>query len=258
MTPSSSQGGSRPTASSEKTSALPTSGEETTTLSAEEPTQAQEKVTDADTAGTTTQKAGAAGSAKGSSRTSAKSGAAKGGSAKDSKGSSRTATGATKAQPVAEDAEEEHSLGTGRGSAARGSSRSPVKESAAPSSTEERRGPRRVRLTLARLDPFSVMKLSFLVAIAVGIATVVAVVLLWNLVEAIGLWNQIDQLGRDLNGGDPLPFMDFFSFSKMVSYGTVVAVVNVVIITALGTLFAFLYNLVAALLGGLKMTFTDQ
>lgn len=250
MTPSSSQGGSRPTASSEKTSALPTNGEETTTLSAEEPTQAQEKVTDADTAGTTTEKAGAAGSGKGSSRTSAKGGPVK--------GSSRTATGATKAQPVAEDAEEELSLGTGRGSAARGSSRSPVKESAAPSGTEERRGPRRVRLTLARLDPFSVMKLSFLVAIAVGIATVVAVILLWNLVEAIGLWNQIDQLGRDLNGGDPLPFMDFFSFSKMVSYGTVVAVVNVVIITALGTLFAFLYNLVAALLGGLKMTFTDQ
>jgi hypothetical protein len=34
--------------------------------------------------------------------------------------------------------------------------------------------------------------------------------------------------------------------------------VNVVIITALGTLLAFLYNLVAALLGGLKMTFTDE
>src|SRR5699024_473342 len=81
---------------------------------------------------------------------------------------------------------------------------------------------------------------------------------LWNLVDAIGLWNQIDQLGRDLNNDEPLPFMDFFSFSKMVSYGTVVAVVNVVIITALGTLLAFLYNIVAALLGGLKLTFADE
>ncbi|WP_341854077.1 DUF3566 domain-containing protein [Brachybacterium sp. GPGPB12] len=52
--------------------------------------------------------------------------------------------------------------------------------------------------------------------------------------------------------------MEFFSFSKMTSYGTIVAVVNVVIITALGTLGAFLYNLVAAPLGGLKMTFTDE
>ncbi|ATG50557.1 hypothetical protein CFK38_02755 [Brachybacterium vulturis] len=153
----------------------------------------------------------------------------------------------------------EQTIGAGRGSAARGASRSPKKTTgiADPAETE-RRGPRRVRLTLARLDPFSVMKLSFLAAIAIGIATVVAVILLWNLVEAIGLWAKIDQLGRDLNGGEPLPFMEFFTFSKMTSYGTIVAVVNVVIITALGTLGAFLYNLVAALLGGLKMTFTDE
>jgi len=153
----------------------------------------------------------------------------------------------------------EHTIGSGKGSASRGASRSPKKTTGIASPAEkERRGPRRVRLTLARLDPFSVMKLSFLAAIAIGIATVVAVILLWNLVEAIGLWDQIDQLGRDLNGGNPLPFMEFFSFSKMTSYGTIVAVVNVVIITALGTLLAFLYNLVAALLGGLKMTFTDE
>lgn len=170
----------------------------------------------------------------------------------------RTAT-ATEKSPTGADAPSSGAsgLGAGKGSAARGASRSPVKETAAAADTE-RKGPRRVRLTLARLDPFSVMKLSFLIAIAIGVATVVAVVLLWNLVDAIGLWGQIDQLGRDLNGGTPLPFMDFFSFSKMVSYGTVVAVINVVIITALGTLLAFLYNLVAALLGGLKMTFTDE
>ena len=151
-------------------------------------------------------------------------------------------------------------MGAGRGSASRGSSRSPKKTPTGSFTAvePERRGPRRVRLTLARLDPFSVMKLSFLAAIAIGIATVVAVILLWNLIEAIGLWDQIDELGRSLNGGEPLPFMEFFSFSKMTSYGTIVAVVNVVIITALGTLMAFLYNLVAALLGGLKMTFTDD
>ncbi|ASK65830.1 hypothetical protein CFK39_08285 [Brachybacterium avium] len=153
----------------------------------------------------------------------------------------------------------EQTIGAGRGSASRGASRSPKKTSGIANPAEkERRGPRRVRLTLARLDPFSVMKLSFLAAIAIGIATVVAVVVLWNLVEAMGLWAYIDQLGRDLNSGDPLPFMEFFTFSKMTSYGTIVAVVNVVIITALGTLGAFLYNLVAALLGGLKMTFTDE
>ena len=102
-------------------------------------------------------------------------------------------------------------LGDGRGDSSKGASRSPAKSAASAGSANERerRGPRRVRLTLARLDPFSVMKLSFLIALAIGISTVVAVI-------------------------------------------------NVVIITALGTLLAFLYNLVAALLGGLKLTFTDE
>ncbi len=117
---------------------------------------------------------------------------------------------------------------------------------------------RRVRLTLARIDPWSVMKFSFLVAVAVGLATVIAIALLWNIVDAIGLWDQIKSIGTDLNNGKPLPFMEYFEFTKMISYGTVVAFLNVIIITALGTLLAFLYNIVAALLGGIKVTFTDN
>ena len=118
---------------------------------------------------------------------------------------------------------------------------------------------RRVRLTLARLDPWSVMKLSFLIAIGIGIATVVATMVLWQLVDAIGLWDKINEIGETLSdGGESLKFLEYFRFSKFVSYATLIAIINVVIITALGTLFAFLYNIVAALLGGLKFTFTDD
>lgn len=119
-------------------------------------------------------------------------------------------------------------------------------------------GPRRIRLTLARLDPFSVMKISFVIAVAIGIATVVCVAVLWNLVNAMGIWSTLDQLGKDLNNGKPMPFMEFFKFKKMLSYSVLVGFLNLVIITALGTLFAFLYNIVAGLLGGLRMTFTDE
>lgn len=161
--------------------------------------------------------------------------------------------------PEAE-APETASVREGTGDASKGSSRSPSKGAAKAAAVEdgEARTVRRVRLTLASVDPFSVMKLSFLIAIAIGIATVVAIVLLWNVVNAMGIWSSIDSLGRDLTGGEPLGFMEYFTFSKFVSYGTVIAAVNVIIITALGTLLAFLYNIVAALLGGLTMTFTDD
>ena len=52
--------------------------------------------------------------------------------------------------------------------------------------------------------------------------------------------------------------MEYLEFSKMLSYSVIVAVLNVILITALGTLFAFLYNIVASLLGGLKVTLTDN
>ena len=134
----------------------------------------------------------------------------------------------------------------------------PGAHDAAQAQEVPRQGGRRVKLTLSQLDPWSVMKLSFLVAIAFGIALVVAVALLWQIVDAIGLWDQINQIGTDFNSGKPLPFLEYFEFSKMLSYSVIVAVLNVILITALGTLFAFLYNIVASLLGGLKVTLTDN
>lgn len=149
----------------------------------------------------------------------------------------------------------------GDGDASRGASRTPAKaaKSSGKDGAPTRSGPRRVRLTLSRVDPRSVMKLSFLVAIAFGVATVVAVALLWNILEVTGMWSAIDTLASDLAGGEgELPFMEYFEFSKMISYATVVAVADIFIITALGTLLALLYNIVATLLGGLKVTFTDE
>ncbi|OFT46826.1 hypothetical protein HMPREF3157_04600 [Dermabacter sp. HMSC06F07] len=134
----------------------------------------------------------------------------------------------------------------------------PGSHDTAPVQDAPRQGSRRVKLTLSQLDPWSVMKLSFLVAIAFGIALVVAVALLWQVVNSIGLWDQVNQIASDLNSGKPLPFMEYLEFSKMLSYSVIVAVLNVILITALGTLFAFLYNIVASLLGGLKVTLTDN
>lgn len=178
-----------------------------------------------------------------------------------SSGSSRTPSGdATTKLPSVKDDGARGSSRTGASSV--GSPNPAVSRTAGAGkdtgATAEKKGPRRVRLTLARLDPFSVMKLSFVIAVAIGISTVVAVAVLWGVVDAIGLWGKFDQLGRDLNGGKPLPFMELFQFKNMLSYGTVIAFVNIVLITALGTLMAFLYNIVAALLGGLKVTFSDR
>ncbi|WP_058235028.1 DUF3566 domain-containing protein [Devriesea agamarum] len=118
--------------------------------------------------------------------------------------------------------------------------------------------PRRVRLTLSRIDPWSVMKLSFLVAVAFGVATVICTAILWGVIDQMSLWDKLQALGASMNDNKPLPLFEYFQFTKVISYSIVVSVLNVAVITALGTLVAFLYNIVAALLGGLKLTFTDD
>lgn len=118
--------------------------------------------------------------------------------------------------------------------------------------------PRRVRLTVARVDPWSVMKLAFLLSVAIGIATVVAIGVLWTVLDGMGVFTQVNDLVGQILGSGQFDVLDVVGFGKVLSLGTVLAVVNVVLITALCTLGAFLYNVAASLVGGLHLTLSDD
>ena len=121
--------------------------------------------------------------------------------------------------------------------------------------------PRRVRLALSRVDPWSVMKLSFLLSVAIGIMIVVATVAAWTMIDSLGVFASVDQLIREVLGAesaDKLNIMQYFTFERFVSGATLVGVVDVVLLTALSTIGAFLYNITAALVGGLHVTLTDE
>ena len=122
-------------------------------------------------------------------------------------------------------------------------------------------GPRRVRLAISRVDPWSVMKLSFLLSVAVGIMIVVATVAAWTMIDNLGVFASVDQLIREVLGAESaekLNIMQYVTFDRFVSGATLIAVVDVVLLTALSTIGAFLYNITAALVGGLHLTLTDE
>lgn len=121
--------------------------------------------------------------------------------------------------------------------------------------------PRRVRLAVSRIDPWSVMKLSFLLSVAVGIMVVVATVAAWTMIDSLGVFASVDQLLREVLGqesADRLNIMQYFAFDRFVSGAVLIAVIDVVLMTALATIGAFLYNVTAALVGGLHLTLTDE
>jgi hypothetical protein len=119
--------------------------------------------------------------------------------------------------------------------------------------------PRRVRLTLARVDPWSVTKLSFLLSVAVGIALVVATAVIWSVLNGMGVFTDLNGLLKDVVGNEvKFNLLDYVGFGKVISLATVIAVVDVVLLTALSTIIAFLYNVSSALVGGLHVTLSDD
>ncbi|WXB76465.1 DUF3566 domain-containing protein [Janibacter alittae] len=118
-----------------------------------------------------------------------------------------------------------------------------------------------MRLMVSRVDPFSVMKVGFLVSVAMGIAFVVMTGVVWMLMGAMGVFDTVNELAGQIIGegsGQEFDIMDFLGFGRVLSLAIIVAVIDVILMTAIATLGAFLYNVVASLVGGIHMTLTDD
>ena len=121
--------------------------------------------------------------------------------------------------------------------------------------------PRRARLRLTRIDPWSVMKTSFLLSIAFGIVTVVSVLMVWSVLGAAGVWDSINQTIQESIGGPETADLDVENYvgtSRVLGFTMLVAAVDVVLLTAIATLGAFLYNMAAVLLGGIEVTLSED
>ncbi|WP_288803851.1 DUF3566 domain-containing protein [uncultured Bifidobacterium sp.] len=118
---------------------------------------------------------------------------------------------------------------------------------------------RRMQLSLTRLEPWSVAKVTFLLAIAGGIIQVVAAALLWFLLNAMGLFDNLTQVisktGLDAGGFD---LGQVLSLGTVLSSVTIFSIFEIVIVVVLVTIFAFLYNLVSSLVGGIHVTLGDD
>jgi hypothetical protein len=120
---------------------------------------------------------------------------------------------------------------------------------------------RRARLRLVQVEPWSVMKTAFLLSVALGIVTVVAVGIVWGVLGAAGLWDSVNSIVQDSIGdssGAPFEIQKYLGTSRVLGFTMIVAVADVVLITAIATLGAFLYNLAAGLLGGIEVTFAED
>jgi hypothetical protein len=96
------------------------------------------------------------------------------------------------------------------------------------------------------------MKTAFLLSIALGIVLVVAVAIIWGVLGAAGVWDSINSIVQQAVGNDsgtPFDIQEYAGTSRVLGF---------TLITAISTLGAFLYNLAAALLGGIEVTLAED
>jgi len=125
------------------------------------------------------------------------------------------------------------------------------------------RGPRRARLNLKRIDPWSVMKFSFAVSVVLFIVVVVATSVLYLALDAMGVWGEVNKSLTELvsaSGGTDSGASSSFRITAWGVIGTsmLIGAVNVVLFTALATLGAFIYNVCADLVGGVELTLAER
>ncbi|MFE9422425.1 DUF3566 domain-containing protein [Kitasatospora sp. NPDC006697] len=122
---------------------------------------------------------------------------------------------------------------------------------------------RKARLRVVKADPWSVMKVSFLLSLALGVIMIVAAAVLWTTLDSLGVFSSLgktlkDVTGSGSSGSGGVNIMDYVGFGKVITYTALISVVDVVLLTALATLSAFIYNAAAGFTGGVELTLAEE
>ncbi|WP_246065743.1 DUF3566 domain-containing protein [Geodermatophilus aquaeductus] len=121
------------------------------------------------------------------------------------------------------------------------------------------RGPRRARLQLRHIDTWSALKISLVLSIALFFVWMVAVGILYGVLSGLGVFDTLNDLFGQLGTAS-----DGEGGSNVITPGivfggaAVIGAINIVLMTALCTVAAFVYNLCADLVGGLEVTLAER
>jgi hypothetical protein len=121
------------------------------------------------------------------------------------------------------------------------------------------KGPVRASMQIRRVDPWSTLKVSLVLSVALFFVWMIAVAFLYLVLGGMGVWSKLNS-----NVGDLLTSTGGSAGGELVSSGTIfggaalIGLVNIVLLTAMATAAAFIYNLTTDLVGGVEVTLADR
>ena len=119
---------------------------------------------------------------------------------------------------------------------------------------------RQAMLTLARVEPWSVMKFSFVASVVAFVILFVAVAVLYMVLSALGVFDSLQNTVSSVTssqGSSGTNISHWFSASLILGYTAMLGALNIVLITAISTVGSVVYNLIAKTIGGIEVTLRE-
>jgi hypothetical protein len=129
-----------------------------------------------------------------------------------------------------------------------------------PRKTRSRRSARQAHLTIARVEPWSVMKFSFVISLVAFVILFVAVSVLYGTLSALGVFESLQRVVTSVTSSQSSAGVNaqrWFSASRVLGYTALLGSLNIVLITAMSTIGAVVYNLTSRLVGGVEVTLRE-
>jgi transmembrane protein DUF3566 len=143
--------------------------------------------------------------------------------------------------------------GPGAGTAAKGQQK-------AQNRAQSKRSARQAHLTISRIEPWSVMKFSFVVSLVAFVILFVAVSVLYGALSGLGVFDSIQKAVNSVTssqGSAGVNAKAWFSASRVLGYTALLGSLNIVLITAMSTIGSVVYNLTSRLVGGVEVTLRE-
>ncbi|MGV0625145.1 DUF3566 domain-containing protein [Mycolicibacter minnesotensis] len=118
------------------------------------------------------------------------------------------------------------------------------------------RGPVRASMQIRRIDPWSTLKVSLLLSTALFFVWMIAVAVLYVALGAMGVWSKLNSNVGDLLTNNSAA--ELVSAGSIFGGATLIGLLNIVVLTALATLGAVIYNLSTDVVGGVEVTLADR
>ena len=129
-----------------------------------------------------------------------------------------------------------------------------------PRKVPSKRSARQAHLTVARVEPWSVMKFSFVVSLVAFVILFVAVSVLYGALSSLGVFESLQKVVTNLTSSQSSAGVNaakWWSASRILGYTALLGSLNIVLITAMSTIGAVVYNLTARLVGGVEVTLRE-